>query len=69
MEKNTAEIKDRRASLPETVIREADRQDADLLVALGKRTFYKRWHFKVVDRQKFMVASDVQNDHIFRRDL
>ena len=31
--------------------------------------FYKRWHFKVVGRQKFVVGSDVQNDHIFRRDL
>jgi ribosomal protein S18 acetylase RimI-like enzyme len=31
--------------------------------------FYKKWHFKVVGRQKFVVGSDVQNDHIFRRDL
>ena len=31
--------------------------------------FYKRWHFKVAGRQKFVVGSDVQNDHIFRRDL
>jgi ribosomal protein S18 acetylase RimI-like enzyme len=31
--------------------------------------FYKRWHFKVVGRQKFMVGSDVQNDLIFARDL
>jgi len=186
MEKNTAEITNRRASLPDTVIREANRQDADLLVALGKRTFkeafaeqttpadmaaylqttfsnhgikaqlenkdslyliielqadsvgyaylyptqppasikdpkaiqlirfyllkkcyglgvgnilmqacldkssargyrtvwlsswelngransfYKRWHFKVVGRQKFMVGSDVQNDHIFSLQL
>ena len=31
--------------------------------------FYKRWHFKVIGRQKFMVGSDVQNDFIFMRDL
>ena len=31
--------------------------------------FYKRWQFKVVGRQKFVVGSDVQNDFIFRRDL
>ena len=31
--------------------------------------FYKRWRFKVVDHQKFVVGNDVQNDHIFRRDL
>ena len=31
--------------------------------------FYKRWHFKVVGRQKFVVGSDIQNDYIFRRDL
>jgi ribosomal protein S18 acetylase RimI-like enzyme len=184
--KNTGKIPNRRASLSNTVIREADRQDADLLVALGKRTFkeafagqtapadmvaylqttfssdgikaqlnskdslyliiqlqadplgyaylyptqppaciedpkaiqlirfyllkkcyglgvgntlmqacleksgarghrtvwlsswelnrranafYKRWHFEVVGRQKFVVGSDVQNDFIFVRDL
>lgn len=31
--------------------------------------FYKRWHFKVAGRQKFVVGSDVQNDFILRRDL
>lgn len=31
--------------------------------------FYKRWHFKVTGRQKFVVGSDVQNDFILRRDL
>ena len=31
--------------------------------------FYKRWHFKVIGRQKFMVGSDVQNDFIFKRNL
>jgi ribosomal protein S18 acetylase RimI-like enzyme len=31
--------------------------------------FYKRWHFKVVGRQKFVVGSDVQNDFIFVRDI
>ena len=31
--------------------------------------FYRRWHFKVVDRQQFVVGSDFQNDFIFRRDL
>ena len=186
MEKNTGKIINRRANLPDTVIREANRQDAELIVALGKRAFheafaeqtapedmaaylkttfpideiksqlsneaslyliiylqadpvgyaylyptpapesikdpgaiqlirfyllkktyglgvgnalmqtcldesrarnyrsvwlsswelngranafYKRWQFKVVGRQKFVVGSDVQNDHIFRRDL
>ena len=29
--------------------------------------FYKRWHFKVVGRQKFVVGSDVQNDFIMTR--
>jgi len=31
--------------------------------------FYKRWHFKVIGRQKFRVGSDVQNDHIFSLQL
>ena len=31
--------------------------------------FYRKWQFKVVGRQKFVVGSDVQNDFIFRRDL
>jgi len=31
--------------------------------------FYKRWHFKVIGRQKFTVGSDVQNDFIFMRNL
>ena len=31
--------------------------------------FYKRWHFKVIGRQKFKVGSDVQNDFIFMRKL
>ena len=31
--------------------------------------FYRKWHFKVVERQQFVVGSDVQNDYIFRRDL
>jgi ribosomal protein S18 acetylase RimI-like enzyme len=31
--------------------------------------FYRRWHFKVVGRQPFVIGSDVQNDLIFRRDL
>ena len=31
--------------------------------------FYKRWHFKVVGRQKFVVGSDIQNDHIFSLQL
>jgi ribosomal protein S18 acetylase RimI-like enzyme len=31
--------------------------------------FYRKWQFKVVDRQKFVVGSDVQNDFIFRRNL
>ena len=31
--------------------------------------FYKRWHFKVVGRQKFVVGSNVQNDFIFSRQL
>ena len=29
--------------------------------------FYKKWHFNVVGRQKFVVGSDFQNDHIFMR--
>ena len=29
--------------------------------------FYKKWHFKIVGRQKFVVGSDVQNDLIFMR--
>ena len=32
-------------------------------------TFYKRWQFKIVGRQKFVVGSDVQNDYIFMRDI
>jgi ribosomal protein S18 acetylase RimI-like enzyme len=39
--KNTAELTNQRASLPDTVIREADRQDAELLVELGKHAFYE----------------------------
>jgi ribosomal protein S18 acetylase RimI-like enzyme len=31
--------------------------------------FYKKWHFKVVGRQKFVVGNDVQNDFIFMRDI
>ena len=31
--------------------------------------FYKRWHFKVVGRQKFVVGNDEQNDLIFMRYL
>jgi ribosomal protein S18 acetylase RimI-like enzyme len=31
--------------------------------------FYKRWHFKVVGRQDFVVGSDVQNDFIFMRGI
>ena len=31
--------------------------------------FYKKWHFKIVGRQKFMVGSDGQNDFIFMRSL
>ena len=31
--------------------------------------FYKRWHFKVVGQQKFVVGSEVQNDFIFMRSL
>ena len=31
--------------------------------------FYKRWHFKVIGRQKFRVGNDVQNDHIFSLQL
>ena len=31
--------------------------------------FYRRWHFKVIGRQKFVVGSDVQNDFIFVREL
>jgi len=37
--KNTGEIKNRRASLPAAVIREAHRQDAEMLVELGKCAF------------------------------
>ena len=38
---NTGEITNQRASLPDTIIRKANRQDAELLVELGKRTFYE----------------------------
>ena len=31
--------------------------------------FYRKWQFKVVGRQKFVVGSDVQNDFIFMRNL
>ena len=41
MEKNSDEIKDQRASRPDTIIREANRLDAKLLVELGKRAFYE----------------------------
>jgi ribosomal protein S18 acetylase RimI-like enzyme len=41
MEKNTAKITNQWSSLPDTVIRKADRQDAELLVELGKRAFYE----------------------------
>lgn len=27
--------------------------------------FYKKWNFEIVGRQKFVVGSDIQNDHIF----
>ena len=40
-ERNTGKIPNRRVSLPDTVIREANRQDAELLVELGKRVFYE----------------------------
>ncbi len=69
MEKNADEITTQRTSSPDTVIREVHRQDAELLAELGMRAFYKRWHFKVVGRQKFVVENDVQNDFIFMRDL
>ena len=36
---NTGEITNQRASLPDTIIRKANRQDAELLVELGKRAF------------------------------
>ncbi len=41
MEKKTTEIKDRRTSLPDTVIRKANRQDAELIVELGRRAFHE----------------------------
>ncbi len=69
MKQNTGEIPHQRTNPLDTIIRGAHRQDAELLVELGKRAFYRRWHFKVVDRQQFVVGSDVQNDFIFRRDL
>lgn len=31
--------------------------------------FYKRWQFKAVGRQKFIVGSDIQNDFILSRKL
>jgi ribosomal protein S18 acetylase RimI-like enzyme len=31
--------------------------------------FYRKWQFRVVDRQKFVVGSDVQSDFIFMRDI
>ena len=31
--------------------------------------FYKKWQFSVVGRQKFVVGSDIQNDHIFSLQL
>jgi ribosomal protein S18 acetylase RimI-like enzyme len=31
--------------------------------------FYQRWHFKVIERQKFVVGNDVQNDFIFMREV
>ena len=31
--------------------------------------FYKKWHFQVVGRQKFVVGNDVQNDLILMRDF
>jgi ribosomal protein S18 acetylase RimI-like enzyme len=37
--RNTGKIPNQRASLPDTVIREANRRDAELLVELGKRAF------------------------------
>jgi ribosomal protein S18 acetylase RimI-like enzyme len=30
-------------------------------------SFYKKWQFKIVGRQKFTVGSDIQNDFIFMR--
>jgi len=41
MKKNTGKITNQRVSLPDTVIRKANRQDAELLVELGKRAFYE----------------------------
>ena len=32
-------------------------------------TFYKKWKFKVVGRQKFTVGGDIQNDYIFSRKI
>jgi ribosomal protein S18 acetylase RimI-like enzyme len=31
--------------------------------------FYKKWHFKIIGRQKFQVGSDIQNDYIFMRTI
>lgn len=69
MEKNTGKILNQRVHQPDTVVRKAHRQDAELLVELGKPAFYKRWHFKVVGRQQFVVGRDVRNDFIFVGDL
>lgn len=31
--------------------------------------FYKRWQFKVVGGQNFVVGNDIQNDFLFRRNI
>jgi ribosomal protein S18 acetylase RimI-like enzyme len=32
-------------------------------------SFYKKWQFKIVGRQRFAVGNDVQNDYVFSRRL
>ena len=62
MEKNTGEIPYQQTDPPDTVWLSS--------WELNRRAnaFYEKWHFKVVGRQQFVVASDIQNDFIFRRD-
>ena len=41
MKKDNVKIPDQQPNLPVTVIRKAHRQDAELLVELGKRSFHE----------------------------
>ena len=62
-------------ALMQTCIRES-RADGHQSVWLSSwelneraNSFYKKWQFKIVGRQKFTVGSDIQNDLIFARKI